>query len=428
MNIKIFRGANQIGGCITEISTDGCKILIDFGSNLPGSETKELSDEQIAKITANTDAIFYTHYHGDHTGLFDRLPKGKENNPLIKQYIGEGAKEVMEVKYNTLNKTDDVELIKQMATYKVATPIDVAGKGKIKVTPYIVSHSAFDSYMLKIECEGKVILHTGDFRKHGYLGKGLFPVLVKYVKHVDILIIEGTMLGRRQEKVLTEHDIEMNTVNFLKEHKYVFALCSSTDIDRLASFHAACHKTHRRFVVDEYQNNVLDVFRKYAGAKSPLFNFKSFEFFEIPEREFFTSPKILDNFKSNGFLMPVRHSSINMIRTLMSIYNDQPAWLIYSMWNGYAEIGKNYSSKDIQDIRSLFPGRIADGTKDGFHTSGHADIDTLEKVCQTVNPTIGIIPIHKEKSSHFEDLPLVKDYRIFTDGEYNVDGVNISVQ
>lgn len=30
MNLIIHRGADQIGGCITEISTENCKILIDF--------------------------------------------------------------------------------------------------------------------------------------------------------------------------------------------------------------------------------------------------------------------------------------------------------------------------------------------------------------------------------------------------------------
>lgn len=40
MNLIIHRGADQIGGCITEISTENCKILIDFGSNLPGCKKK----------------------------------------------------------------------------------------------------------------------------------------------------------------------------------------------------------------------------------------------------------------------------------------------------------------------------------------------------------------------------------------------------
>ncbi|MBO7495631.1 MAG: hypothetical protein J6T98_03680 [Salinivirgaceae bacterium] len=41
MKITIHRGANQIGGCITEIeSAKGDRIFIDFGHNLPeGDET-----------------------------------------------------------------------------------------------------------------------------------------------------------------------------------------------------------------------------------------------------------------------------------------------------------------------------------------------------------------------------------------------------
>lgn len=58
MNIKVHRGANQIGGCITEISTEGCKIFIDFGSDLPDSQKKELTKAQIENMTAGADAIF----------------------------------------------------------------------------------------------------------------------------------------------------------------------------------------------------------------------------------------------------------------------------------------------------------------------------------------------------------------------------------
>ncbi len=41
MNITIHPGANQIGGCITEISAGGAKILIDLGFNLSDSKAKE---------------------------------------------------------------------------------------------------------------------------------------------------------------------------------------------------------------------------------------------------------------------------------------------------------------------------------------------------------------------------------------------------
>lgn len=35
MQIKIHRGVNQIGGCVTEIKSKKARILIDVGTNLP---------------------------------------------------------------------------------------------------------------------------------------------------------------------------------------------------------------------------------------------------------------------------------------------------------------------------------------------------------------------------------------------------------
>jgi ribonuclease J len=237
MNITIHRGANQIGGCITEIATGGAKIFIDFGSNLPGSKKKEFTQSQIEDMTSGADAIFYTHYHGDHVGLHHLIPKH------VKQYMGAGAIEVMRCKYKALSAHQDVSAelaaTERMIPFKETERIDI--NNELYVTPYFVSHSAFDAYMFVVEDkETKTkILHTGDFRRHGYLGKGLFPTLMKFVGNVDILITEGTMLGRKQERVVSESDILQTTIDELKKenHKYVFALCSSTDIDRLASFH-----------------------------------------------------------------------------------------------------------------------------------------------------------------------------------------------
>lgn len=55
MNLIIHRGADQIGGCITEISIENCKILIDFGSTLPGCKKEELTEEQVKSIIGHAD-------------------------------------------------------------------------------------------------------------------------------------------------------------------------------------------------------------------------------------------------------------------------------------------------------------------------------------------------------------------------------------
>jgi len=417
MKINIHRGANQIGGCITEISTDKAKIFIDFGSNLPGSENKELTDNEVVKKTADADAIFYSHYHGDHVGLHHLVPT------CVKQYMGAGAIDVMRCKYEALNVHQDFSL--QLAATERMIPFKERERIKVKegffVTPYFVSHSAFDAYMFLIECEGKKILHTGDFRRHGYLGKGLFPTLEKYIGKVDLLITEGTMLGRKQETVITEQQIQLNTIRALREHKYVFALCSSTDIDRLASFHAACKATGSVLLVDGYQHRVLDVFSEYSGKKSSLYDFN--RIFELNGHKAYRIPKIKDYLRDKGFLMPVRMNSLWLLEDMLQVFNDKAPWLIYSMWSGYAEEGGKNAIESVLSIRKLFKNRILDGVEDGFHTSGHADVETLYEVCKVVMPSIGVIPIHKDA-----EMQYVSDsYRVFSEGSFTLDGIEIEV-
>ena len=417
MNITIHRGANQIGGCITEIATGSTKIFIDFGSNLPGSQKAELTAADVEKITANANAIFYTHYHGDHVGLHHLVPEH------VAQYMGAGAIDVMRCKYEALNVHQDfsqqLAVTERMIPFKERDRIVV--NNSIVVTPYFVSHSAFDAYMFLIECEGKRILHTGDFRRHGYLGKGLFPTLEKFVGKVDVLITEGTMLGRKQEQVVTERQIQQNTIKSLREHKYIFALCSSTDIDRLASFHAACKATGRLFLVDAFQRKVLDIFTDYCGSKSSLYNFD--HFFELQGHKPYRIEKITNYLKDKGFLMPVRMNSQWLVEDMIQVFTDESPWLIYSMWDGYAEENGKNALDNVIAMRHLFDTRILDGVKHGFHTSGHADVQTLQAVCQAVCPSIGVIPIHKDAETHF----VSQGFRIFEEGKTIIDGIEIKM-
>ena len=403
MRITIHRGAHQIGGCITEIKSDNAKILIDLGSNLPDSKAKELNETDVAELTQDADAIFYTHYHGDHVGLFHLVPEA------VPQYISKGALEVMMCKYKALNSHQDysreLAALKRFHHYEAKVSIDI--KGKIRVTPYYVSHSAFEAYMFKIEAEGMTILHTGDFRKHGYLGKGLFRTLQYLVGNIDLLIIEGTMLGRKGEKVIPENDIKRNTVSLLNKHKYMFALCSSTDMDRLASFHQACMEAKRNFLCDPYQKSVLDIFTRYM--ESPLFHFD--DTFTI-HKTHVTNPKIKAKLSSEGFLMPVRASQIELVKDLLEQYDDESACLIYSLWQGCYKGTEEQVNPRIVELRELFPGRILDGVYDGFHTSGHADVKTLEEACRILRPRLGIIPIHKEALSSYQSLDIAQEFPI----------------
>ena len=403
MKIMIHRGINQIGGCITEIAIEKVRILIDMGQNLPDGEGVVKDDfanlHSVKTLTKDVDAIFYTHYHGDHLGLFYLVPDD------INQYIGKVAKKVALCKHNRLSfikgrediSNTEISKLKQMQTF---SPLQEIVIGDIKIIPYLVSHSAYDAYMFLIEAHGKRILHTGDFRGHGYLSKGLLPTIKKYILkrgNINILITEGTMLSRIDERVRHEYELKREMVELMKKYKNVFAMCSSTDMERLATFHAANKEMHKRpFVCDDFQEDVLKIFSDTAGKKSPMFGFGgTYSFSE-------KNTKLLKWMKEKGFCMLVRATGKfdSYLNFILPQIDENETVLIYSMWKEYVNPDSKHSNRRYLNFIEKFP------NIQKIHSTGHASADCLADVCNLVNPTVGIIPIHSECSADYQKLSI----------------------
>ncbi len=153
----------------------------------------------------------------------------------------------------------------------------------VTVTGYTIDHSAYDAFMYRVETPEQTILHTGDFRGHGYRGEKIIPMINTYVrrsgnKDVDILITEGTMMNRGSEKIITEADLQKEAAEYFKDHKYVFLICSSTNLDSLASFYAAAQNTKpygmRMYTYSEYVIRQLNTFTEAAGKYTGLYRFE----------------------------------------------------------------------------------------------------------------------------------------------------------
>ena len=170
MKLTIHSGTNQIGGCITEIESGGYKVFIDFGEQLPGTEVKELS--LIVGLTGgdiSKSALFITHYHGDHIG---KICDTVADLPI---YVGKTALDIFKCLETRLTHIPDRKeaekhkrIVERIETINTFEPLQKIIIGKITVTPLLVDHSAFDAYMFVIEADNKRILHTGDFRGHGF--------------------------------------------------------------------------------------------------------------------------------------------------------------------------------------------------------------------------------------------------------------------
>lgn len=424
MKIRIHRGSKQIGGCITEIqSASGTRILIDLGHNLPGesgADDKFDDPTNLSALLEGISGIIYTHNHGDHLGFYHVVPE------LIPQYIGQMSRDVVfNILEETLNKANrskrksliqDIECkilrLKAFRTYVSGRAFSI---GDIKITPFFVSHSAADSHLLLIECDGKRVVHTGDLREHGFLGKGLEKILRKYLTDVDVLIIEGTMLSRDDEHTRSESELQSMMADLMTQYKNVFVLCSSTNFDRLAGLHKVNAKFKGRpFVCDVYQNRQFKTLSSYSGTYSDLYLIN--DAVEMSLRKVNLHRKMVDK----GFTMVVRDNPAfrKWISYLMLLLDPSQTVLVYSQYKGYLE-----EQSKLQEFVKLFGNNIA-----YVHTSGHATRKTLAKVCNLLNPKIAIIPIHKDSGSDFLTLDIADSLKNkVINSSCSLNGVDIDI-
>ena len=384
MKVKIHRGTHQIGGCITEIqSNSGAKIIIDIGENLPSINKEPSLEIKIEGLNCGEptyDAVFVTHYHEDHIGLYKHIL------PEIPIYVGEISTGIYKILQNRLLEAkiiskDEVVLIDKFKTFKIPEKIQIKD---ITITPIEVDHSAFNAHMFLVECDGRKVLHTRDFRTHGQRGKSVIPALEKYVGQVDCLISEGTTLSREKENSMTEFEVQNEAEHIFKQNKYNFVMCSSTNIDRIAAIHKATLKTGKLFVCDKYQKEILMYID--SDSRSGLYKFEN--------TVKIYGKNLLQEMKEKGFVMLVRDNWLS--RHVRKKFEHNETTFIYSQWEGYL----NEHFKEYAHLQKFVP-------KDYIylHTSGHAHFEAIQKVCQVVNPKI-LIPIHSEKPSEFKEMKL----------------------
>lgn len=395
--IKVLHG-NQIGGCVVIICCRHTKICIDFGENLPGYEGNRLEIDWEAE---GIDAVFFTHYHGDHIGRFMEIPLG------IPLYMGSTARKIMLNIQKALQDEEKVRILSdgnRIHEMEVGKPVLI---GEIRVTPYMVDHSAYDAFMFLVETSDKKILYTGDFRNHGYRGKALLPMLRKYItrygkRRIDILITEGTSMGRQEESVFSETGMLEAAKKIFAKHKYVFLICSSTNLDSLASFYHAAVSYGMGMYANHYVYSQLKTFRETAGAITDFYYFKYI--YEIRFR--FQLPRSKqtqeEHMREKGFVTVIKAEEA--YEGWIERFSDLNPVVIYSMWEGYLDPDQKAYKKDLHAFVEKYHAIH-------LHTSGHAPASLIEEVIREINPAEEIIPIHTEWAEGFQKLNLKQELK-----------------
>lgn len=404
-----FYGADKIGGCVTVISTETTRIVIDFGEDLPGSENAE----KLSFDFQGTDAVFFTHYHGDHIGRIGEIP---ESIPVC---MGEASYRILQ---NIWERVDKPKSEKMKARKENNTLLLFKGEaeisfGDIRVTPYSADHSAYDAYMFLIETPDKKILHTGDFRAHGYRGKELLPLIREKVRRngerdIDILITEGTMMSRGKGNLMTEEQMQEEAKRIFSTNKHAFLVCSSTNFDSLVTFHNAAKQFGMHtFVYSSYICSQFRTFSEIAGSNDDAFRFSGYYLLE-PEKQLthkrWKEPKTQAQFmREYGFLAMIKPE--DYCRRYIEMFIDLKPVIIYSLWDGFLN-----SSKPAYNV--VWDEFLKEQEKNGakvihLHTGGHADTDTIAEMIKAVSPREAIYPIHTENAKGFLELDIPQELK-----------------
>ena len=387
MNIIIHRGTHQIGGSAIEISTKSTRIIMDFGNELSLDEKYIPENLDIEGVTAgvpNCDGIVISHYHMDHLG---QLTSALPDIPL---YMGELSKEIALIG----SEYQDKDLYWRLLGANTFRGGEAFTIGDIHIRPLVIDHSAADSYMFVIEAEGKCVLYTGDFRMHGLRHHVLEKLVSTYIGKVDVLITEGTSLSRDTDEHISEAAVLEDISSYIQDGKYVFVMCSSTNIDRIMGIWQNM-PTDKVLIYDAYQKRILDTVIDNVYYESSLYRRHD-------------SPLVLNKgpypkyYMDHGFVSLVRGTE-NFVSHIKEFPKDDVR-IIYSMWTGYIE-----ENLLLQDLLNTYPSYIC-------HASGHVSKNDLVQFMKLVNPDI-VIPVHTDTPEELESVVPNRTVCVVNDNE-----------
>lgn len=397
MLICIHRGTKEIGGTCVELESQGKRLVLDVGLPLDASDPDKIPLHPVKGFDASDASLLgvvISHPHQDHYGLAHRLP---EETPFL---IGKAAEAILSAA--ALFSPAGLKL-KNVKHLSDRTPIIL---GPFTITPFLVDHSAYDSYAILVEAEGKRLFYTGDFRAHGRKASLTDRLIENPPRNVDILLMEGTCIGREDKTFDTEDDLVPRLADIFQQTKGMpLVWCSGQNIDRIVTVFKACLRAKRQFIVDMYTAEIL---RATNNPRLPQAEWNNVRVF-LPDTQMWRIKKeqafdISDSYKPHRIywhqLAGAASNSVmlfrpSMVRDLEKAECLKDGCVVNSVWAGYLDKEQNRWFVEWLKKRDL-PLHFC-------HTSGHASVPDLRRM-RNAFPDAVVVPVHLTERERFVEL------------------------
>lgn len=407
----MHRGTREIGGSCVEIEHDGHALVLDVGRPLDAGPFDEVPIPDVRAFRYEDPsrvAVLLSHGHPDHYGLIPGIPEG------IPIFLGEATQRILR----------EADFFSPMGADLMAAGYlrdrEPIALGPFTVTPYLMDHSAFDSYALLIDAGGKRVLYSGDIRATGRKHHLFNRFLADPPTGIDLLLLEGTTIRAEDPTApsISEHQVEERCVELFRgTPRIVLANYSAQNVDRIVSLHRAARRSGRTLVLDLYgaaitqatgretiPQGTWDSVHVYVPQNQRVLVKQAREFERVARiRERRLYPEDLAA-RADQLVLTFRRSMCAEIERAGCL---DGAGALWSMWPGYLE------QPSGESLRRWFTDRDIPLTT--IHASGHAGPDDLQRFASAVKAR-QVVPVHTLHAERFVEL--FQNVRVRDDREW----------
>jgi ribonuclease J len=288
------------------------------------------------------------------------------------------------------------------------------GSGPLPCKLWEVDHSIPGATAFALETEAGWVVYTGDLRMHG-TGGHLTEKFLEEAAGLEprLLIIEGTRVGRKEERRETEEEVYRNCLEICEgERGLVVADFSPRNFERLETFRRIAEKTGRELAVlpeDAHQLRLigcvegrdrLSGLRVYRALKGSRHAWEKNLLEELADRVL--DPSEVSR-RPSGYILCLSYWNLP---NLLDIKPEGGTYLYSS-----SEV---YSEEEVFDFQRLYSWlehfhmrivgfKFAGGELEfepGFHASGHAPPEGLLRAIERIRPK-EVLPVHTEHRGWF---------------------------